>query len=232
MTPKIIAHRGANADAPENTLAAFQLAMDQSADGIELDVMLSGDGQVVVIHDDTVDRTTNGTGRVREMSLKQLQSLDAGEGECIPALKDVLAQFGGKCLINIELKNFSSIFDALPYKVAELILQYKLVESVIVSSFNPFNFRRIRRCLPEVKTGLLTQSRQARLRLWRLFKYDALHPHFSDVDQALVSAMHRENRQVNVWTVDDPEEITRLAALKVDSIITNRPKRAREVLEA
>jgi len=156
MTPKIIAHRGANAVAPENTMAAFQLAMDQCADGIELDVMLSGDGQVVVIHDDTVDRTTNGTGRVREMSLQQLQSLDAGEGEHIPALEEVLAQFGGKCLINIELKNFSSIFDALPHEVAELIIQYELVDSVIVSSFNPFNFRRIRRRLHLARNSLAT----------------------------------------------------------------------------
>ncbi len=232
MTPKIIAHRGANANAPENTMAAFQLAMDQGADGFELDVRLSGDGQVVVIHDGTVDRTTNGSGRVSEMSLKQLKSLDAGGGERIPALAEVLAKFGGNGLINIELKNFSSIFDGLPHKVAELIIHYKLVDSVIVSSFNPINFRRIRRLLPDVPIGLLTPPHQAKLWLWRLFKYDALHPHFSDVDEALVTAAHSCNRQVNVWTVDDHEEITRLAALNVDSIITNQPVRAREVLES
>jgi glycerophosphoryl diester phosphodiesterase len=206
--------------------------MDQGADGIELDVMLSGDGKVVVSHDDTVDRTTNESGRVREMSLNQLQSLDVGGGERIPSLAEVLVQFGGKCLINIELKNFSSIFDDLPNKVAELIIKYNLVDSVIVSSFNPLNFRRIRRVIPDVTIGLLTPPRKAKLGLWRLFKYDALHPFFSDVDEALVTKMHTQDRQVNVWTVDDPEEITRLAALSVDSIITNQPVLAREVVEA
>jgi len=232
MTPKIYAHRGANEHAPENTMAAFQLALDQHADGIELDAMLSEDGQVVVIHDDTVDRTTNGSGRVREMTLEQIRSLDAGKGERIPTLEEVLERFGGKLLINIELKNYASIFDALPIKVAKLINHFGLEDSVLISSFNPLNFPRIRRRLPDVKIGMLTQPNQAKFWMWRLFKYDALHPHYSDVDKPLVETTHAQGRQVNVWTPDDAEEIIRLAELHVDGIITNFPQRVREVLES
>ena len=230
--PKIIAHRGASAHAPENTIAAFQLALDQGADGIELDVMLSKDGHLVVIHDNTVDRTTDGKGAVRDMTLEELKSLDAGGGQRIPTLEEVLELFGGRFIINIELSNYVSIFNKLPIEAAKMVKNHQLGKSVIMSSFNPFNLPRFHAILPEVDLGLLTDPNKAKKWVWRLFNYDALHPHFSDVDQVLVAALHRRNRKVNVWTVDDPQEIRRLAALEVDSIITNDPVAAREVLEA
>jgi glycerophosphoryl diester phosphodiesterase len=230
--PLIIAHRGASGHAPENTLAAFQLAMDHQADGIELDVMLSKDQQIVVIHDDTVDRTTNGSGRVKELPLEALQVLDAGGGEKIPTLEDVLGTFGGQCLINIELKNYASPFDALPILVAKMVNTFGLTDKVLISSFNPFNFRRFRRHCPGVKLGLLTLPNKANLWVWRWFNYDALHPYYQDVDRDLVSKAKASQQQVNVWTVDSPDEIRRLATLKVDSLITNYPKEAREALEA
>lgn len=231
MMPKIIAHRGVSAHAPENTMAAFQLALDMGADGIELDAMLSKEGEIVVIHDDRVDRTTNGTGAVRDLTLAELQSLDAGGGERIPSLKQVLNRFSGQFLINIELKNYASIFDNLPLKVADLIKAYEDVQSIIISSFNPFNLPRFHRRCPEIPLGLLTDKNKAKHWLWRLFKFDALHPHYSDVDATLVSALHARGRQVNVWTVDDPAEIIRLVGLGVDSIITNDPQRTRSILE-
>ena len=231
-TPKILAHRGASAHAPENTMAAFELALSHQADGIELDVMLSKDDQVVVIHDDTVDRTTDGCGRVRDMTLDELKSLDAGDGQKIPTLIDVFEQLGDKCLLNIELKNYTSIFDRLPIAVAHIVRTYHLEDSVIISSFNPFNLPRFKRRLGGVELGLITLPDKASHWIWRLFSYDALHPHFTDVDRILVSALHAQNRQVNVWTVDEPEEILRLADLNVDSIITNDPLEARKVLES
>jgi glycerophosphoryl diester phosphodiesterase len=230
--PKIIAHRGASAHAPENTMAAFQLALDHGADGIELDVMLSKDKQLIVIHDDSVDRTTNGSGLVRHLTLKELKSLDLGGGQKIPTLGEVFDVFGGRYLINIELKNYASIFDALPLEVAKLVKAFRLESSVQISSFNPFNLPRFNAQLPEVTLGLLTEPNQAKRWLWRLFKYDALHPHFSDVDQTLVKTLHSRNQEINVWTVDKPQEIRRLAALNVDSIITNDPQRTRAILEA
>jgi glycerophosphoryl diester phosphodiesterase len=231
MMPKIIAHRGTSALAPENTMAAFALALEQGADGIELDAMLCRDGQVVVIHDDTLDRTTNGAGPVPEHTVEELKALDAGDGEGIPTLAEVFERFGGRLLINVELKNYSSIFDRLPLAVAALVRQFDLAESVLVSSFNPFNLPRIRRQLPEMRRGLLTQPGKAKDWVWRLFRFDALHPHADDVDKVLVSALHARGRDVNVWTVDDPDEIIRLADLGVDAIITNDPARTREVLE-
>jgi len=230
--PKVIAHRGASADAPENTLAAFQLALDEGADGIELDVMLSKDKQLVVIHDETIDRTTSGSGRVKEMTLKELKSYDAGGGQKIPSLAEVFDHFGRKFLINIELKNYSSIFDSLPLKVASLVKEYDLSASVLISSFNPFNLPRFERRLPGVTLGLITQPGQAQYWIWRLFRYDALHPHLSDVDEALVAAVHASQRQINTWTPDEPDEIRRLASLGVDGVITNVPKLAREALES
>lgn len=232
MTPKIIAHRGASADAPENTLAAFQLALDQGADGIELDVMLSKDRQLVVIHDDLVDRTTNGTGRVQDLTLAELRALDAGKGEKIPTLDEVLARFGGKFLINIELKNYSTIFDSLPLDVAALILDHRVADSILISSFNPINFPRFHRRLPDIPIGMLTFPGKARFFAYGLFRYDALHPYFKDVDEALVQRMHARGREINVWTVDEAADIRHLAKIGVDSLITNRPLRAMSALEA
>jgi len=126
--PTLFAHRGASAYAPENTLAAFTLAIHQNADAIELDAKLSADGEVVVIHDQTVDRTTDGVGKVNELVLAALKELDAGEkydesfrGERIPTLDEVLESIGQKIFINIELTNYASPKDDLPLKVAEIV---------------------------------------------------------------------------------------------------------------
>lgn len=232
MKPKIYAHRGASSQAPENTLAAFQLAFEQGADGIELDVMLSKDQQLVVIHDDTVDRTTDGTGRVSDLTLVELKQLDAGGGETIPTLAEVLDRFGGQFPINIELKNYSSLFDALPMAVAGMVRDYGLVDSILVSSFNPFNFPRFHRVLPDVPRGMLTFPGRARNILYRFFRYEAFHPHFKDVDEALVKTVHARGQQINVWTVDEAADIRHLAKLGVDTVITNVPQRARTVLES
>lgn len=229
--PKIIAHRGASAYAPENTLAAFHLAQEHNADGIEFDVMLSVDGQVVVIHDDTVDRTTNGSGRVKDMTLAQLKQLELGDGEKLPTLAEVFEHFGGQILLNVELNNYTSIFNALPLKVADLVHTYGLEESVLLSSFNPINLPRLRSKLPQTRLGLITIPNKANSWAWRLFKYDSLHPHYSDVNQELVSRIHAHQRQINVWTVNEPDEILRFAELGVDGIITNDPRHARQVLE-
>ena len=240
--PLIIAHRGASALAPENTMAAFQLALDLGADGIELDVMLSKDKEMVVIHDDTVDRTTNGSGRVGDFSYQTLRDLDAGHffssvfrGEHLPSLAEVYKQLGGKLLINVELKNYAAPFDRLTEKVIALTQQFNLMDSVLLSSFNPLNLIHARRQLPAIRLGLLTSpGRLGGLlcsSVGRIFPYDAIHPHFSDVNVRLVDKMHALGRSVNVWTVDEPAELRRLAALGVDAIICNNPQAAREILQ-
>ena len=239
--PLIIAHRGASAVAPENTLAAFELAHQASADGIELDVMLCKDNQLVVIHDDTVDRTTNGSGRVRDMTYAELEELDVGShfsadfvGEKIPLLTQVYELLGKKLLINVELKNYATPFDDLTAKVIELTEKFNLVDSIILSSFNPINLSKARRINRNIRLGLLTApgkpGKILRSRVGRIFPYDALHPHYSDTNSNLIQYMHQINRHVNVWTVDDPDELLRLKALGIDAVICNDPKSARAFL--
>jgi len=240
--PIFFAHRGASAHAPENTLAAFDLALRHEADAFELDAKLSADGQVVVIHDQTVDRTTDGEGDVGNMTLAALQELDAGSffdiafrGERIPTLAQVFEAFGHKTYINVELTNYAFPNDDLPERVAELVKHHRLEKRVLFSSFNPRALLKARRLIPEVPLGLLALPGRrgwwARSWLGRIVvSYDALHPESTDVTAGLVASAHRRGHRVNVWTVNQPEEMKRLFALGVDGIFTDDPKLARQVL--
>jgi len=239
--PLVFAHRGASAYAPENTLAAFCLAAELGADGIELDTKLSSDGVVMVMHDQTVDRTTNGKGSISNLTADELHHLDAGsrfsseyKAEPVPTLEEVFVAVGNKVYINVEVTNYASPLDALPNRVADLIRRYDLTERVIISSFHPLNLIRFHRRLPSVPLALLAQEGTAGgwARSWvgGLFPQNALHPYFSDVDEALVERIHRRGRKVNVWTVNNEIEICRLLACKVDGIITDDPVLAKKVL--
>lgn len=240
--PVIFAHRGASAHAPENTMAAFRLALEHGADGFELDAKLSADGTVVVIHDQTVDRTTGAPGTVREMTLGELKALDAGklfhpafENEPIPTLEEIFAELGSKALINVEITNYSSPMDALPDRIADLVIRYELQDHIIFSSFHPLNLLRIRRRLPGVPAAILTEAgRRGRfLRGWfgRWFSPRFLHPYYTDVDLASLGAEHRRGRRVNTWTVNNPEDMQRLYKIRIDGIITDDPLLAKRVLE-
>ena len=240
-TPVIIAHRGASAHAPENTIAAFRLAVEQRADAIELDAKLASDGHVVVIHDQTVDRTTTASGRVSQMTTYDLTKLDAGshfdcifKGEPIPTLEQVFDLFGKHIYINVELTNYESRMDDLPEKVAQLVNDYHLHERILFSSFNPIALIRIRRLLPEVPIGLLAHSGHmglwARSWLGRMMQYHSLNPEFQDVNRNLIETAHKHNRRVYVYTVNERKEMERLFALKADGIFTDDPQIARELL--
>lgn len=241
--PSIFAHRGSKAHAPENTLAAFELAITHKADAIELDVKLCADGQVVVIHDSTVDRTTDGTGQVRKLSLAALKELDAGSyfdiafrGEAIPTLGEVLGAVGKRIPINIELTNYAAPTDALPTKVAELVMLHGLERQVMFSSFNPLALVRARKFLPKVPIGLLGLDGIAgawtRTPLANLVPHEALHPWVGDVDQALVNWAHQRNRRLHVYTVNDPQQMRNLYTWGADGIFTDDPLLARETLAA
>jgi len=238
--PIIFAHRGASASAPENTLAAFEEAYDLGAEAIELDVQLNADQRAIVIHDTTVDRTTDGTGRVRDLSLEKLKSLDAGcffstkfAGERIPLLEEVFEVFGRKLFINIELKNYDSPFNALPEIVANLVKQAQLQEWVMFSSFNPISLSRIHRLLPEIPVGFLTSTGWGgafgRKLVGSWLSPQAIHPNKEDVTEKMIASQHKVGRRVNVWTVNKFEEMKYLAKLGVDGIITDHPARAMEV---
>lgn len=232
--PVVFAHRGACAHAPENTLAAFELALTHQADAIELDVKLSADGRVVVMHDSTVDRTTNGNGRVRDLSLAELKTLDAGgyfadqyKGEKIPTLEEVFEALGKRTFINVELTNYTTSRDSLVETVCMLVKKHKLQKRVLFSSFLASNLSKARSYLPEVPRGLLALN--GLLGVWaRSFgfafgKYQALHPNLKDMTQQETRRVHRLKRRVHVWTVNDPQDMRRLYHWGVDGIFTDDP---------
>jgi glycerophosphoryl diester phosphodiesterase len=146
-----IGHRGASAHEPENTMLAFRRALDLGADGLELDVHLSSDGVPVVIHDSTLDKTTDGSGQVSETSLADIRKLDAGKGEKIPLLDEVIDAFAGRCLLLIELKGAGS-----EIATADMIRAKDVVPSVVVSSFDPEKLSRMKAYAPEIETAVLT----------------------------------------------------------------------------
>lgn len=232
--PILLAHRGASKYAPENTLPAFELALEQGAHGVELDAKLSADGEVVVIHDATVDRTTGAHGRVSQMGLAELKALDAGalfeerfRGTRIPTLGEVFAAIGGRAIINVELTNYASPTDRLVEKVCELVKSYGLQERVLFSSFLGINLSRARRLLPGTACGLLAlpgwKGAWARSFGFMFSEFEALHPHLSNVSARQVSRIHQLKRRIHVWTVNRTEEIERLKGWGVDGFITDDP---------
>lgn len=240
-TPIILGHRGAKNYAPENTLAAFNLALEQGADGVELDAKLSADRVVVVHHDETVNRTTDGKGRVSQLTLAALRELDAGSffsdkfrGEKIPTLDEVFESIGKRAFINVELTNYSTPRDALVEKVVELVKRHGLQKRILFSSFFASNLKKAAALLPETPRGLL--ARGGLLGLWaRSFgfnfgDYSALHPYITDVTAQEVQRVHRLHRMINVWTANKEGEVRRLISWGVDGIITDDPALAVKVL--
>jgi len=241
-TPLNFAHRGASAAAPPNTLVAFEKAIELGADGIEFDVHLSADGVPVVIHDFTVDSTTDGSGRVAEMTLAQLKHLDAGShfdrafaGERIPTLGEVLEAVGSRLLLNIELKSTSLRDNGLEQAVIAQVEQHSLGDSVLFSSFNPLSLRRAKRLASHIPVGLLYAPDLPlplrRAWLAPLVPHEARHPKHTMVNAHYMAWARQRGYRVNTWTVDDPDEMRRLIDLGVDGIITNVPDILCDVLD-
>ncbi len=241
--PFIIAHRGASAYAPENSLAAFSLALKQEADAIELDVKLTKDNQVIVMHDQTVNRTTNGSGYVKDLLLSEIRKLDCGshfdvefKGEKVPTLDEVLAQVGKITYVNIELTNYSTPIDELARYTAEVVLQHQLDQRVFFSSFNPIVLVRIRKLLPDAPIGLLALPGKsgylARSRLGLLLSYKSLNLEKNDVTKSLVEKIHSRGKKTLVYTVNDKETMEKLFSFGIDGIFTDDPILARKTLES
>ena len=240
-SPLNFAHRGASHDAPGNTLAAFLLAAELGADGIELDVHFSKDGEAVVIHDFSLEATTDGQGQVRDHTLAELRELDAGSwfdaayaGQRIPTLQEVVDAVGHRLLINIELKTKNLRDDGLVGETVRIVEDSNLSDRVVISSFNPIVLRRVRKANPTIPLGLLYAAdqtlilRQAWLR--HIVQPEALHPHYSLVDSKYVGWARARGYRLHVWTADDPDIMRELIQNGVDIIITNRPDRLGEVL--
>jgi glycerophosphoryl diester phosphodiesterase len=240
--PVIFGHRGACALAPENTIASFKLAVEHMADFIELDAKLSADGEVMVIHDQTVDRTTNGSGRVNQLTLAQLKELDAGgkfdkkfSGEKIPTLDEVFKAVGKEIFVNVELTNYASKNDDLVTKVVAIIKANQMESQVLFSSFLPKNLAQVHNLLPEAPVGILCLEGFAgsfsRSFLLKGLSPRFLHPYLKDTTPALVEKEHKRGRKVNVWTVNAEEDLRRLFSIGVDGVFTDDPQKARKILD-
>lgn len=239
--PIILAHRGDLTHAPENTLPSFSQAIQKGADGVELDAKLTADGHVIVFHDATVDRTTNGKGKVASFTFDEIRKLDAGSwfdtkfaNTKVPLLEEVFETVGKDKLINIELTNYSTRKDGLTQKVCELIKKHNNQAQIIFSSFFASNLNIAKEILPTIPRGLLAMPKI--LGLWaRSFgfmfgEYQALHPHISDVTKEQVNRVHRLNRRVHVWTANTPAELNQLKEFGVDGLFTDDPAEAVRVL--
>lgn len=228
--PFVLGHRGARRRAAENTLAAFDLALSEGADGVELDVRLDRDGDVVVIHDETLARVTEGrdSRRVEEVGRKELASIDVGGGERVPRLEEVLdwaRRHGAR--VNVELKRDVTRRALLVAKVVGLIRREpETAHRVLVSSFDPLLVMAAARLLPNVPAGWLVEKEQrvpGRSLVERLVGATAVHPYASLVTKESIGPWQKEGLLVNVWTVNDVDEARRLDALGVDTIITDEP---------
>jgi len=236
--PLIFGHRGAPRQAPQNTLAAFRAAANIGADGVELDVQLTKDGVPVVIHNRTVDETTNGSGPVAEMTLSQVKKLDAGfsfspefGGEQIPTLEDALSTLGQRLLFNIELKPASERSVELVAAVAKVVQRLRMSRRVWFSSYEPYLLYRMRALLPEIPCGILCYPPTFFTRLLSLITpYEALHPNFRLISEKMVRRVHRKGMRLATWTVDSLDVAQQLAGWGVDVLISNEPDKLLKVL--
>jgi glycerophosphoryl diester phosphodiesterase len=226
----IFAHRGASADAPENTLLAIEAALQQQADGIEIDVHQLGE-QLVVIHDHWVHRTTNGSGQLKDYSLDSLRKLDAGQGQHVPTLWEVMSLIAGKCQLNIEIKG-----------VRDLALLLQLIEKAqrelgfdeqqfILSSFDHHLLQQLHHLAPNMRLGALTASNPLHYAQFaqQLHAY-SVNADVAFLDHNFVNDAKKRGLKVMVYTVDQPQELLKLRDWGVDAVFSNGPGKARAVL--
>ena len=221
-----IGHRGASGYEPENTLIAFQKAIDLKADGIELDVHLSSDGVLVVIHDETIDRTTNGKGEVNKMTLQELKSFTSENKQKIPTLIEVFDLVNRRCFINIELKGIGT-----SKPVNELINHYILDKNwnnndFLISSFDWKMLEEFHLLNPKIRVGVLTEEAiEEALAFAKKIKAFSIHPDYQLLSKENVALLHENGFEVFTWTVNSKEAIQKIKSFHVNGIISNFPDR-------
>ena len=234
--PLIAAHRGASTYAPENTMAAFRLAWAMGADCIELDVRATRDGRLIALHDKTVDRTTDGKGKVNDLSFREIRGLDAGgwfspafAGERIPSLEEVLDAFGGRVCLILELKQPSAhpgIEEELAHLLAGRGLDRPERGPVVIQSFDTGSLRRMRKLLPDAAIAVLVRPRQ-RVTANELDEYrrfaDAVHLPGASARKAVIRRIRSRGLAVMVWNVRGERRLRRLLRYGVDGVLTNDP---------
>lgn len=236
--PKVYAHRGASGHAPENTMAAFRKAVELGSCGIECDVQLTSDGRLVICHDETLDRTTDGKGFIKDHSYSELMELDAGSwfddrfrNERIPELSQLLRLVrDNHLLLNIEIKSGIVLYPGIEDKVIAQVKEFGLQDSVIISSFNHYSVKKCRDIAPDIKTGILYM--EGLYEPWNYMKVldcQCAHPFYMALVPEIARELKARGYQINVFTVNDPQEAVKLAETGVDGIITNYPDRILQV---
>lgn len=237
---KVWAHRGASGYLPENTMEAFELAIEQKADGIELDVQLSKDGEIMVLHDESVDRVTNSSGLLKDFTFSQLKEMRINPGKGpekiyrIPTLAEVLDLMRHTDMkVNIELKNSIFLYEGMEEKVITLVKNLGMEEQVIYSSFNHYSLRKIHEMEPEAETGLLMCDGWIDVASYaKKIGVNALHPavyHLQYPD--FVQNCREQGLKLHVWTANQPEHFAMVKSAGADAVITNYPDKAREFME-
>ncbi|TMF82251.1 MAG: glycerophosphodiester phosphodiesterase [Chloroflexi bacterium] len=228
-------HRGNPDECPENTLASFRSAIELGVDLIECDVHRSEDGGLPVIHDHLLDRTTNGSGLVRDHTMAELKRFDAGrwkdarfEGERIPSLDDVLALAKGHIGVAIEIKNLPLPYAGIEEAVVDALRRAEMVRDVVVISFDHRCIKRIGELEPEILTGILEASRPVDiLRVMDDAAADVFCPHWASIEPDTAAELHAAAKMIGVWTVDDVVSLAWSKALPANAIYTNKPREIR-----
>ena len=236
---KIFAHRGSKGTHPENTLASFKEAVRVGSDGIELDVHLTKDGYLVVIHDETVDRTTNGTGEIRNLTLAEIKAMDAGSwfhnkyaGEKIPTLEEVLlllTELGFNGQLNIELKTDVIQYKGLVEKCLALQSAKDWPFAIVYSSFNPYTLVELKQANPSQEIGLLFESKEWADKGDAMLEKESYHPDLKLLDWAI--EWNRNQLPLRVWTVNEDTDINRCFELQIEAIFTDYPEKALQLKE-
>ena len=221
-----IGHRGANGHEPENTFVSFQKALDMQVDGIELDVHLSADGEIIVIHDETIDRTTNGNGFVNALSLRELKAFRIDGKHQIPILKEVFDLVNQDCFINVELKSYEAT-----EKVVSLIEKYVTkkgwkYDRFLISSFDWNALQQVAFLNDKIPIGVLTETDlDLALAFAKFIQAKSIHPHFHLLTEENTAKMQEKGLQVFPWTINELEDIQKIKTFNVNGIITDFPNR-------
>lgn len=239
---KIIAHRGWSGSYPENTMLAFKKAEEAGADGIELDVHLSKDGEVMIIHDEALIRTAGRSGVVSDYTRCELESISAGKTQRdeygftpIPALEEFLDFLKGTSMMtNIELKTAPTYYPGIEEKTLALVKRFGLEDRIIFSSFNWLSVIKLKGLAPNIPGGLLIDSPKIENIGYQIhdLSLDAYHPGFKLLDDSAVRDCKEHSVDINVWTVNEEEDMKRCIAWDVAGLITNHPDKAIALLQA
>lgn len=230
----LLGHRGAMGLAPENTVTSIKMALEYNVDLFEIDVHLSNDKKIIVMHDEKVDRTTTGTGYISQLSSKYIKSLDAGmkfserfKGERVPFLEEIFELMKyNHVLLNIEIKNGPVFYKGIEKQVIQLIDRYNYYERIIISSFDHYTLKTVKEINKNIYTGLLYGCNILNFEEYvEKLQVAAVHPHYHWVTKELIKKMHKRNIAVNTWVVNDPQEYKKFSRMGVDSIGTNFPDR-------